>query len=68
MDNNDVVTKKDLADLKTGLNANLAEVETRIVDRLTELIRDVETKLLTSFHGYGRGQSALETHRGPGAH
>jgi hypothetical protein len=27
-------------------------------DRLTELIRDVETRLLTSFHGYGKGQSA----------
>jgi len=41
------VTKKDLA-----------EAETRIVDRLTELIRGVETSLLTAFHGYGKGQAA----------
>jgi hypothetical protein len=81
MDNNDLATKRDLA-----------ELETRIVDRLTELIRDVETQLLTAFHGYGKGQAArmhvlevsdsataqrlaaleervlnLETHRGPGS-
>jgi hypothetical protein len=47
MDNGAVATKKDLA-----------EMETRIVDRLTELIRDVETQLLTAFHGYGKGQAA----------
>ena len=81
MDNSELVTKKDLA-----------ELETRIVDRLTELIRNVETQLLTAFHGYGKGQAArmhvlevsdsataqrlaaleervlnLETHRGPGS-
>jgi hypothetical protein len=81
MDNNDLATKRDLA-----------ELETRIVDRLTELIRNVETQLLTAFHGYGKGQAArmhvlevsdsataqrlaaleervlnLETHRGPGS-
>jgi hypothetical protein len=81
MDNNDLATKRDLA-----------ELETRIIDRLTELIRDVETQLLTAFHGYGKGQAArmhvlevsdsataqrlaaleervlnLETHRGPGS-
>jgi uncharacterized membrane-anchored protein len=47
MDNSELATKKDLA-----------AIETRIVDRLTELIRDVETRLLTSFHGYGKGQAA----------
>jgi hypothetical protein len=47
MDNGDSITKKDLG-----------ELETRIVDRLTELIRDVEPRLLTSFHGYGKGQTA----------
>jgi len=77
MDNSDLVTKKDLAELE---------------NRLTELIRDVETSLLTGFHGYGKGQSArmhllevgdsatlqrlaaleervlnLETRRGPGS-
>ena len=47
MDNSELATKKDLA-----------AMEKRIVDRLTELIRDVETRLLTSFHGYGKGQAA----------
>jgi hypothetical protein len=51
MDNSELATKKDLAELE-------ARLETRIVDRLTEFIRDVETRLLTSFHGYGKGQSA----------
>jgi hypothetical protein len=43
MDNNEPVTKKDLAGA---------------VDTLTQLIRDVETSLLTAFHGYGKGQAA----------
>jgi hypothetical protein len=47
MENGELATKKDFA-----------EMETRIVDRLTELIRDVETQLLTAFHGYGKGQAA----------
>jgi hypothetical protein len=51
MDNGELATKKDLAELE-------ARLETRIGDRLTELIRDVETRLVTSFHGYGKGQSA----------
>jgi hypothetical protein len=51
MNENAPVTKKDLAELE-------ARLETRIVDRLTELIRDVETRLLTAFHGYGKGQAA----------
>jgi hypothetical protein len=47
MENGELATKKDFA-----------EMETRIVYRLTELIRDVETQLLTAFHGYGKGQAA----------
>ena len=47
MGNNEPETKKDLA-----------ELEIRIVDRLTELIRNVETSLLTAFNGYGKGQAA----------
>ena len=54
MENGELATKKDLAELE-------ARLESRIVDRLTELIRDVETQLLTSFHGYGKGQ-ALRMH------
>jgi hypothetical protein len=32
--------------------ADLHEQETRIVDRLTEVIRDVQTELLKSFYGF----------------
>jgi Holliday junction resolvasome RuvABC DNA-binding subunit len=46
MADSDSVTKKDLAELKSGLT-----------ETLTELIREVETNLLTSFHGYGKGQA-----------
>jgi hypothetical protein len=28
---------------------------------MTEVIRDVETSLLTSFHGYGKGQAGRMT-------
>ena len=55
-------TKRDLIELEGKLEANfdkkLGEMETRIVDRLTELVRDVETSLLTAFHGSGKGQAA----------
>jgi len=44
MDNNELAAKKDFA-----------EMESRIVDRLTELICDVETQLLTAFHGCEKG-------------
>ena len=54
MDNNELATKKDLAELETRLDHKFDT----LADRLTELIRDVETKLLTSFHGYGKGQAA----------
>ena len=52
------VTKKDLAEMEGRLDVKLATRKTEIVDELTELIRDVETRLLTSFHGYGKGQAA----------
>src|SRR5271157_746998 len=32
--------------------ADLAELETRITDRLTEVMRDVQTELLKSFYGF----------------
>ena len=32
--------------------ADLAELETRIVDQLTEVMRDVQTELLKSFYGF----------------
>ena len=43
MADSDPITKKDLDELK---------------EALTDLVRDVETNLLTSFHGYGKGQAA----------
>jgi len=45
-------------DSELATKKDLAAMEKRIVDRLTELIRDVETRLLTSFRGYGKGQAA----------
>jgi hypothetical protein len=42
MADSDPVTKKDLEELK---------------DTLTELTRDVETSMLTAFHGYAKGQA-----------
>jgi hypothetical protein len=50
MADSDPITKKDLVELKSALT-----------ESLTELIRDVETNLLTSFHGYGKGQAARMT-------
>ena len=56
--NSEPATKQDLQDLKQELKQEMVEMETRIVDRLTEFSRDMETRLLTAFHGYGRGQAA----------
>jgi hypothetical protein len=50
MADSDPVTKKDLEELKVAFT-----------ESLTELIRDVETSLLTSFHGYGKGQAGRMT-------
>ena len=45
-------TKGDLVDLKILIRGDMAEMETRIVDRLTETMRDVQTELLKSFYGF----------------
>ncbi len=58
MDNGELATKKDLAELEARLDAKLDAKLEALGDRLTELIRNVETQLLTSFHGYGKGQAA----------
>jgi hypothetical protein len=47
-----------MSDQQPATKADLAELETRIVDRLTELIRDTETRLLKAFHAYAEGQSS----------
>jgi hypothetical protein len=57
MADSDPVTKKDLLDLEARFDLKLEA----LVDRVTELVRDVETNLLTSIHGYGKGQ-ALRMH------
>jgi hypothetical protein len=43
MEESQPITRRDLTDA---------------VDRITELIRDTETKLLTAFHGYAKGTAA----------
>jgi hypothetical protein len=58
MDKSTPATKKDLQESEARLRGEIAQMETRMVDRLTELVRDVETSLLTAFHGYGKGQSS----------
>jgi len=46
-----------MKDDETATKQDLKELETRIVDRLTTVILDFETRLLTAFHGYGKGQA-----------
>lgn len=72
MDKSTPATKKDLqesegrlrtemGELRTEMGEirkDMAQIEGRVVDRLTELVRDVETSMLTAFHGYGRGQAS----------
>jgi len=57
MDNGNGITKADLAAALAALKTELkAELKTGIVDELTEVIRQIETNLLTEFHRYGKGQ------------
>lgn len=59
---------------ETRLEQKIERWETRLLDRITELMRDFETRLLTPFHGYGKGQALedrvlnLETGHGPRPH
>jgi hypothetical protein len=48
--NDNHATKQDIQELKTQIEP--------AVDALTELVRQVETNLLTSFHSYAKGQGA----------
>ena len=47
-DRNAPATKADLAKLKADFKADLAELE----DRLTEVMRDVQTEMLRAFYGF----------------
>ena len=68
MDNDAPATKLDIEGLREQLRGEMHGMETRIMgeiaasetrtaDRLTEFTRDIETKLLSAFHAYGRGIS-----------
>ena len=52
MDKNGPATKKDLQDLETRLRGEMTAMETRIVDALTERIRDTQTELLRGFEKF----------------
>jgi hypothetical protein len=49
------MTPEDLEQIRGIAREETAAAEARIVDRLTETMSDVETKLLTAFHGYASG-------------
>jgi predicted phage-related endonuclease len=54
-DRNTPATKADLAEVKAELKADLAELKADLAereDRLTEVMRDVQTELLKSFYGF----------------
>ncbi len=51
MDNGHPVTQAEL-------KAALATLKTELRDELMEAMRQIETNLLTAFHGYARGVSA----------
>ncbi len=66
MDNESSATKQDIGELRSQMGAMetrlTAEMATKqdlaqLTDHLTELARDIETRLLTAFHGYGKGVS-----------
>jgi hypothetical protein len=57
MADSDPVTKKDLQELESRLEPRFDAKLEAFADRLTELVRDVETTMLTAFHGYAKGQA-----------
>jgi hypothetical protein len=50
MDDDRPVTRRDLDELKQEIK--------HLADSLTEMMRDIETKMLTAFHGYAKGTGA----------
>ena len=65
MDNGKPVTTVELQATKTELQASIAATRDELraeinasADRLTENMRQIETNLLTGFHGYAKGQNA----------
>ena len=47
-----------LADVKTELRSEIEASKNELRDDLKEFMRQIETNLLTAFHGYGKGQQA----------
>jgi hypothetical protein len=62
MDDDRPVTRRDLNELKQELKQEFRqELEQGLrhfADSLTEMMRDIETKMLTAFHGYAKGTGA----------
>lgn len=58
MDTESPATKQDMAELRADMREMETRLKTDIVDSLTEFMREIETRLLTAFHGYGKGQAA----------
>jgi len=50
MDDDRPVTRRDLAELKQEMK--------HLADSMMEMMRDIETKMLTAFHGYAKGTGA----------
>jgi hypothetical protein len=54
MDDDRPVTRRDLNELKQELKQEMKH----LADSMTEPMRDIETKMLTAFHGYAKGTGA----------
>jgi len=46
--------KQDMAELRVEFKQDMAEFEVRIVDKLTEAIRDSQTEVLRAFYNWAR--------------
>jgi hypothetical protein len=53
-DDNTPVTKKDLQELKQALASDVEALKNELI----EFVRGMETRLLSAFHGYTKGQQA----------
>ena len=50
--------RQELTETKLELHQAIHQAAKEVTDSVTELIRDTETKMLTAFHGYARGNAA----------
>jgi hypothetical protein len=51
-------TLRDLAATELRITGDIAAAEVRIVDHLTEVMRDLQTEILTCLQGFARGNFA----------